>query len=106
MAREFLNKKITGCTLKAFVELNRQASNSGGPFVYREDCEPWYCEHASESERPADPVCEIVRRKIADLDRCPLASATPRAAAEDSAEASAERMPLLKGISWTQAKKR
>ena len=104
MAREFLNKKISGCALKAFIELNRHRSNTGGPFVYREDCEPRYCEQASESERPGDPVCEVVRRRIADLDLCPLASATPRAAAEDSAERPDEGGNLFNGISWTKTK--
>ena len=104
MPREFLKKKIAGCALKAFIELNRHRSNTGGAFVYREDCEPRYCEHASVSERPGDPVCEVVRRKIADLDRCPLASATPRAAAEDSAKTSAEGGELFKGISWSKTK--
>lgn len=104
MPREFLNKKIAGCALKAFIELNRHRSNTGGPFVYREDCEPRYCEQASESERPGDPVCEVVRRRIADLDRCPLASATPRAAAEDSAKGSAAGRTLFDGIPWTKTK--
>jgi hypothetical protein len=99
MDRDVLNKKLAGCTLKTFYERNRHNSKAGLPFVFREDCEPRYCEHASESERPGDPVCEVVRRRIADLERCPLSSATPRAAADDSG------MPLLNGISWNQTKK-
>lgn len=102
MAREFLSKRLPGCVLKNYLECNAERTKQGLPLLSREQCAPSYCEYASESERPADPVCEINRRRIADLEACPLSSTTPRAAAQDSAEAPAEGGDLLSGISWTK----
>lgn len=60
--------------MKHYQEVDRITDKKGMSPVSRESYEPGYCQFSSESEREADPVCELVRRKIADLGTCPLKS--------------------------------
>lgn len=91
MGRDILNKRIPGCTLKHYEDMNADIS--------REACVPRYCKHSSESERQSDPVCQVVRRKIADLERCPLIKTGRKSGVQDT-----EQISMLDRVIWTKTK--
>lgn len=105
MSRELSNKKIARCQLKGYLE--RKAKFS----IYhrdlsRENCEPMHCKYASEGEVRHDPVCEIVRRRIADLEACPQ---TTRQSQNNSGhrqghDDKSATQSLLEGAMWTKTK--
>ena len=101
MGRNFSEKRLSGCQLKAYIDENAERGLAGLQLKAREDCEPVYCKFASEGSRPDDPVCEIVRRPIAHLETCP--ERVP-AVSRDSQEPDTSQQPLLEGMLWTKTK--
>ena len=97
MPRDFLDKKLTTCPIKAF---DAYRAGTAGGILKREDMKPEHCKYASEGARADDPVCEVVRRRIADMSACPLESPDHASMIEDTAPQ--YEPDLFKKVLWTK----